>query len=196
MTKAKKSTPKVKVKGEGLIFYSTEDVHIALNEKLVDLNAMIKIRAKDFNEKGELVYQIIESTVGRVLFNEVVPEEAGYFNVVLTKKNLREIIGDILKVTSVPETAEFLDKIKGMGYGFAFKGGLSFSLGDIIIPPEKITMIDEANSQVDGVIGNYNMGLITNNERYNQVIDIWTSTNAKLTELAMKRISEDQQGFN
>ena len=146
MTKARKSTPSHKVKGEGLIFYSTEEVHIALNEKRVELNAMIKIRTKDFNEEGELVYQIIESTVGRVLFNEVVPEAAGYFNVVLTKKNLREIIGDILKVTSVPETAEFLDKIKSMGYGFAFKGGLSFSLGDIIIPPEKLTMIDEANT--------------------------------------------------
>ena len=126
----------------------------------------------------------------------MVPEAAGFFNVVLTKKNLREIIGDILKVTSVPETANFLDKIKSMGYGFAFKGGLSFSLGDIIIPPEKLSMIGEANGQVDGVISNYNMGLITNNERYNQVIDIWTSTNAKLTELAMKRISEDQMGFN
>jgi len=196
MTKARKSTSKHKVKGEGLIFYSTEEVHIAHNEKRVELNAMIKIRAKDFNEEGELVYQIIDTTVGRVLFNEVVPEQAGFFNVVLTKKNLREIIGDILKVTSVPETADFLDKIKGMGYGFAFKGGLSFSLGDIIIPPEKLSMIDDANKQVDGIIGNYNMGLITNNERYNQVIDIWTSTNAQLTELAMTRISEDQQGFN
>jgi DNA-directed RNA polymerase subunit beta' len=196
MTKAKKSTSKDKVKGEGLTCYSSEEVHSALNENIVELNAMIKIRAKDFNEEGVLAYQVIDTTVGRVLFNEVVPEAAGFFNVVLTKKNLREIIGDILKVTSVPETAEFLDKIKGMGYGFAFKGGLSFSLGDIIIPPEKISMIDEANVQVDGVIGNYNMGLITNNERYNQVIDIWTSTNAKLTELAMKRISEDQQGFN
>ena len=196
MTKARKSTAKNKVKGEGLIFYSTEEVHIALNEKRVDLNAMIKIRAKNFNKEGELEFQIIDTTVGRVLFNEVVPDQAGFFNVVLTKKNLREIIGDILKVTSVPETAEFLDKIKGMGYGFAFKGGLSFSLGDIIIPPEKSSMINDANIQVDGVIGNYNMGLITNNERYNQVIDIWTSTNAMLTELAMKRISEDQQGFN
>jgi len=196
MTKEKKSTSQVKVKGEGLVFYSVEEVHIAYNKKRVDLNAMIKIRAKVLNEKGELVYKIIDTTVGRVLFNEVVPEAAGYFNLVLTKKNLREIIGDILKVTSVPETAAFLDKIKEMGYGFAFKGGLSFSLGDIIIPPEKQKMIDEANGLVDGVIGNYNMGLITNNERYNQVIDIWTSTNAKLTELAMKRISEDQQGFN
>ena len=103
---------------------------------------------------------------------------------------------DILKVTSVPETAAFLDEIKSLGYNFAFKGGLSFSLGDIIIPPEKHTMIAAANKQVDGIMANYNMGLITNNERYNQVIDIWTSTNAELTELSMKRIREDQQGFN
>ena len=196
MTKARKSTPDKKIKGEGLTFYSVEEVHIAHNEKRVDLNAIIKIRAKDFNEEGVLENQIIETTVGRVLFNEVVPDNAGYFNEVLTKKNLREIIGQILKVTSVPETAAFLDKIKSMGYGFAFKGGLSFSLGDIIIPPEKQSMINEANGQVEGIIGNYNMGLITNNERYNQVIDVWTSTNAMLTELAMKRISEDQQGFN
>ena len=196
MTKARKSTKEVPIKGEGLTFYSVEEVHIAYNEKRIDLNAMIKIRTKDFNEAGELVNQIIDTTVGRVLFNEVVPEQAGYFNEVLTKKNLREIIGSILKVTSVPETAEFLDNIKEMGYGFAFKGGLSFSLGDIIIPPEKVDLISDANSQVEGIMGNYNMGLITNNERYNQVIDVWTSTNAQLTEMAMKRISEDQQGFN
>jgi len=196
MTKARVSTPDHKVIGEGLTFYSVEEVHIAYNEKRVDLNATIKIRAKDFNEEGVLEYQIIDTTVGRVLFNEVVPENAGFFNEVLTKKNLREIIGKILKVTSVPVTADFLDKIKSMGYGFAFKGGLSFSLGDIIIPPEKQPLIDEANALVDGIKGNYNMGLITNNERYNQIIDIWTNTNSRLTNLAMKRISEDQQGFN
>ncbi len=196
MTKARVSTPEHKVVGEGLTFYSVEEVHIAYNEKRVNLNATIKIRAKDFNEEGELEYQIIDTTVGRVLFNEVVPENAGYFNEVLTKKNLREIIGKILKVTSVPETANFLDKIKSMGYGFAFKGGLSFSLGDIIIPPQKEPLIEEANDLVEGIKGNYNMGLITNNERYNQIIDIWTNTNSRLTNLAMKRISEDQQGFN
>jgi DNA-directed RNA polymerase subunit beta' len=196
MTKSRYSTKEQPVKGEGLTFYSAEEVNIAYNEGKVEINAMIKIRTKDFNESGELVYQIIETTVGRVLFNEVVPEAAGYVNEVLTKKSLRDIIGNILKVTSVPETAAFLDKIKNMGYSFAFKGGLSFSLGDIIIPQEKHTMIDQANEQVDGIIANYNMGLITNNERYNQVIDIWTSTNAALTELAMKRIREDQQGFN
>ena len=196
MTKEKKSNNKEKVNGEGLIFYSTDEVHIAYNENKVDLNALVKIRIKSFDEDEKPIHKIIETTVGRIFFNEVVPEKAGFFNTVLTKKNLREIIGKILKVTSVPETAEFLDKIKSMGYQFAFKGGLSFSLGDIIIPKEKIKMIEEANEQVDSIIANYNMGLITNNERYNQVIDVWTSSNAMLTELAMKRIREDNQGFN
>ena len=196
MTKERKSTPEVPVLGEGLTFYSYEEVEIAFNEGMVNLNAGIKVRAMDFNEEGELVSQIIPTTVGRVLFNIEVPEAAGYINDVLNKKSLRDIIGKILAVTDVPTTAYFLDKIKTMGYDFAFKGGLSFSLGDIIIPPEKQGMIDEANVQVDGIMANYNMGLITNNERYNQVIDVWTSTNAMLTELAMKRIREDQQGFN
>jgi len=196
MTKERKSTPEVPIKGEGLTFYSAEEVEIAFNEGMVNLNAGIKVRAKDFNEEGELVNKIIPTTVGRVLFNMEVPEAAGYINDVLNKKSLRDIIGGILAVTDVPTTADFLDKIKTMGYDFAFKGGLSFSLGDIIIPKEKHEMIADANGQVDGIMANYNMGLITNNERYNQVIDVWTSTNAMLTELAMKRIREDQQGFN
>jgi DNA-directed RNA polymerase subunit beta' len=196
MTKLKTSTKKVKVIGEGLTFYSPEEVIIAYNEKRVDLNASIKVKTDDFNDNKELVSQIIETTVGRVLFNEKVPAVAGYINEVLTKKSLRDIIGDILKLTGVPQTAAFLDEIKTLGYKFAFQGGLSFSLGDIIIPPEKHTMIAKANKEVDAIKANYNMGLITNNERYNQVIDIWTSTNAELTELSMKRIREDQQGFN
>ncbi|MBU3123501.1 DNA-directed RNA polymerase subunit beta' [Sinomicrobium sp. 2019215] len=196
MTKERRSTPEEPVKGEGLTFYSPEEVIIAYNEKKVDLNAIVKVRTKDFNEDRELVNQIIETTVGRILFNEVVPEEAGYINTVLTKKSLRDIIGYVLKVTNVPATADFLDKIKNTGYRMAFQGGLSFSLGDIIIPKEKHQMIGEANEQVEGIMMNYNMGLITNNERYNQVIDVWTSTNAMLTELAMKRIREDKQGFN
>ncbi|MGB2087518.1 MAG: DNA-directed RNA polymerase subunit beta' [Psychroflexus salarius] len=196
MTKPRTSTDDHTVKGEGLTFYSDEEVEIAYNEKRVDLNAVIKIRAKDFNESGELVNQIIETTVGRVLFNQAVPEQIGFINDVMTKKALRDVIGKVLKHTSVPETADFLDSIKDLGYNFAFRGGLSFSLGDIIIPKEKLEMIAEAEGQVEGVTGNYNMGLITNNERYNQVIDIWTATNANLTELAMKRIREDQQGFN
>ena len=196
MTKEKKSTENKKVKGEGLVFYSSDEVNIAYNEKKVDLNASIKVKTNDLNEHNEIESKIIQTTVGRVLFNEVVPPKAGFINQVLNKKSLRGIIGEILKLTSIPETAEFLDKIKDMGFTFAFKGGLSFSLGDIIIPNEKIEMIDSANKDVDSIISNYNMGLITNNERYNQVIDVWTSSNAALTELAMKRIREDQQGFN
>ena len=196
MTKLRESTKKVKILGEGLVFYSPEEVIIAYNEKRVELNAKIRVRTEDYNSDGTLETQLIETTVGRVLFNEKVPKEAGYINEVLTKKSLRDIIHDILKATSVPETASFLDEIKTLGYNFAFKGGLSFSLGDIIIPQEKHSMIETANKQVDGIMANYNMGLITNNERYNQVIDIWTSTNAELTELSMKRIREDQQGFN
>ena len=196
MTKLRKHTPEVPIKGEGLTFYSPEEVTIAFNEGMVDLNAGIKVRTEDFNEEGELTTQIIETTTGRVLFNEVVPREAGYINDVLTKKSLRGIIGDILKVTSIPKIGQFLDEIKNMGYKFAFQGGLSFSLGDIIIPAEKHTMIAEANKEVDAIVMNYNMGMLTQKERYNKVIDVWGSTNNQLTELSMKRLREDQQGFN
>ena len=196
ITKMRKGTPEEPIKGEGSVFYSPEEVNIAYNERKVHLNASIKVRTTDLDEEGNIVTKLIETTVGRVLFNEVVPKEAGFINTVLTKKSLRDIIGHVLKCTSIPRTADFLDDIKSIGYKFAFQGGLSFSLGDIIIPQEKQAMIADANEQVQGIINTYNMGLITNNERYNQVIDVWTSTNARLTELAMKRISEDRQGFN
>jgi DNA-directed RNA polymerase subunit beta' len=196
MTKERLTTEGHVILGQDLTFYSAEECNIALNEGRVELNARVKIRAKDFNENGELVYKIIQTTAGRVLFNEVVPQAAGYINEVLTKKSLRDIIGKILAVTDVPTTAAFLDEMKDMGYKFAFKGGLSFSLGDIRIPEQKTQLIADARVQVEGISTNYNMGLITNNERYNQVIDIWTSANAQLTELAMKNIREDQQGFN
>ncbi len=196
MTKVKESTPDQKMAGEGLTFYSAEEVEIAHNEGRANLNSKIKVRTKDFDENGKLTMQVIETTVGRVLFNEVVPEEVGFINEVLTKKALREIIGKVLKTTNVPRTGEFLNDIKNMGYDMAFKGGLSFSLGDIIVPEKKWDLIDDAHKQVDGIIGNYNMGLITNNERYNQVIDVWTATNADLTEMAMTRIREDKDGFN
>ena len=196
MTKERVSTPEVPIKGEGLTFYSPEEVTIAFNEEMVDLNAGIKVRTQDVDENGAPVTKIIATTVGRVLFNEVVPPAAGYINEVLTKKNLRGIIGAVLKATDIPTTGDFLDEIKNMGYKFAFQGGLSFSLGDIIIPKEKIGMIAEANKEVDGIISNYNMGMLTQKERYNQVIDIWGRTNNDLTELSMKRLREDQQGFN
>ena len=197
MTKKRVSDEEYTVKGEGLTFSSPEEVVIAFNEKKLDLNAPIKVRISVYNEEKELYERkILETTTGRVLFNQTVPDKVGYVDEVLNKKALRNVIGHILKKTSVPETSAFLDKIKDLGYKFSFEGGLSFSLGDIIIPQEKNSLIEDANQQVDGIIDNYNMGLITNNERYNQVIDIWTATNTNLTELAMKRIREDKQGFN
>jgi len=196
MTKERKSTSKNKIKGEGLTFYSPEEVSIAFNENVIALNAGITVRTKDLDENGNIVTKLIKTTVGRVLVNELVPEEVGYINEVLTKKSLRGIIGRVLKLTDVPTTGKFLDAIKDMGYYYAFKGGLSFSLGDIIIPEEKPAMIDASNKQVENIMANYNMGMLTNNERYNQIIDVWTSTNVRLTELAMKRIREDKQGFN
>ena len=183
-------------KGEGLKFYSDEEVKIAFNEDRVNLHAYIKVRAKIKNEDGNLENRLIETTVGRVLFNEFVPDEVGFIDKLLTKKALRDIIGEVLNSSGIAKTAEFLDSIKGMGYNFAFKGGLSFNLGDVIIPHEKDTMVSDAYNQVDEVSSNYNMGFITNNERYNQVIDIWSNTNAHLTEKVMKQLSSDKDGFN
>ncbi len=132
---------------------------------------------------------MIETTVGRVLFNEVVPREVGYINEILTKKSLRDIITYVLKKTGTAQTADFLDDIKSLGYQMAFRGGLSFNLDDVIVPPEKKILVDEGYQQVDEVLNNYNMGFITNNERYNQIIDIWTHTNARLTQTLMKPVS-------
>ncbi len=195
ITKAKRSTPEEKVKGEGMTFYSPEEVIIAYNEKKVDLHAVIKVRVDDI-ENDQPVKKIVETTVGRVLFNELVPKEMGFINTLLTKKALRDIIGTVLKKTGTAKTAKFLDDIKAMGYEMAFRGGLSFNLGDVIVPEEKEKFIEEGYRQVEEVMNNYNMGFITNNERYNQIIDIWTHTNAKLTQALMKRLSTDKNGFN
>ncbi len=190
MTKSLKNA-----KGEGLSFYSDQEVKIAYNEGRVALHAIIKVKTPVL-ENNKLVSKIIETTTGRVLFNEFVPEEVGYVDKILTKKALRDIIGEILKVSGIAKTSEFLDNIKGIGYSMAFKGGLSFNLGDVIIPEEKDNMVNDAYGQVDEVSSNYNMGFITNNERYNQVIDIWSNTNAHLTEKVMRQLSSDKEGFN
>jgi DNA-directed RNA polymerase subunit beta' len=145
---------------------------------------------------GKQVTKIIETTVGRVIFNETVPEEVGYINELLTKKSLRDIIGRVLKITGVAKTAQFLDDIKDLGYYMAFRGGLSFNLNDVIIPAEKEELVADGYNQVDEVLNNYNMGFITNNERYNQIIDIWTHTNARLTQTLMNQLINDKQGFN
>ncbi|MBN2275783.1 MAG: DNA-directed RNA polymerase subunit beta' [Bacteroidales bacterium] len=195
MTKAAKGTPENPVRGEGYTFYSPEEVIIAYNEKKVDLHAPIKVRIEELTEE-KTVRKIIETTVGRVLFNEVVPKEVGYINELLTRKSLREIISNVLKKTGTAKTSKFLDDIKDLGFKIAFNGGLSFNLDDVIIPDEKEKLMDEGYQQVDEVMNNYNMGYITNNERYNQIIDIWTHTNAKLTQTLMKQLSSDKQGFN
>jgi DNA-directed RNA polymerase subunit beta' len=196
ITKGKKSTETEKVKGEGSIYYSPEEVIIAYNEKKLDLHAHIKVKSYDLNAQGEPELKIIETTCGRVLFNEKVPREVGYLNDVLTKKALRDIIGEVLKVCGTSRTAQFLDDIKGLGYEMAFRGGLSFNLDDIIIPKEKEILVGKAENEVKDVMNNYNMGLITNNERYNQIIDIWTHTNSRLTATLMDQLKNDRQGFN
>jgi DNA-directed RNA polymerase subunit beta' len=195
ISKGRKSIPENPVKGEGITFYSSEEVIIAYNEGKVDLHAYIKVRVKTLvNDQPAL--QLIETTVGRVIFNQVVPEEAGYINQVLTKKSLRDIIGDMVRITGIKRTSEFLDAIKELGFYYAFKGGLSFNLSDVAIPDMKNTLIAEARAEVEEVTMNYNNGFITNNERYNQVIDIWTRVNSKVSEILLKELSENRQGFN
>ena len=196
MTKARKSTPEgPAVKGEGLIFYSPEEVIIAFNEGILELHTVIKVKVDDFKDEI-LEKRLVETSVGRVLFNEVVPPEVGFINELLTKKSLRDIIGIVLKKTGTAKTAQFLDDIKNLGYQMAFKGGLSFNLDDVIVPGKKNILVDEGYKQVDEVLSNYNMGFITNNERYNQIIDIWTHTNARLTQSLLKDLSSSKHGFN
>ncbi len=197
MTKGRRSTDAVKVKGEGLKFYSPEEAIIAYNEQKVDLHAWVHVRTHVRNkETTELEFKTIETTVGRILFNLLVPKEIGFINELLTKKNLRDFIGEIFRRTDYPTTAKFLDDIKQTGFNMAFQGGLSFNLNDIKIPDIKATLIAQAIEEVGEVTNNYSMGFITNNERYNQVIDIWTRINSRITDQLMKEISADNQGFN
>ncbi|WP_430404684.1 DNA-directed RNA polymerase subunit beta' [Fluviicola sp.] len=196
ITKLRTSTPEHKVNGENGIFYSPEEVIIANNEGKLDMHAPIKVKSYDLNAEGVPTLMMIDTTCGRVLFNEVVPREVGFINDVLTKKALRDIIGHVLKICGTAKTAKFLDDIKELGYGMAFRGGLSFNLDHIIIPKEKEILVAKAETEVKEVMANYNMGLITNNERYNQIIDIWTHTNSRLTNTLMEQLKNDDQGFN
>ncbi|MGN6354003.1 MAG: DNA-directed RNA polymerase subunit beta' [Parafilimonas sp.] len=196
ITKGKKSTPEEPVKGEGKAFYSLEEVMIAYNEGKVDLHAHIKVRTEVREKNGDIVKKLIETTVGRVMFNQFVPKEVGYINALLTKKNLREIIGDIIKITDVPKSAKFLDDIKTLGFRMAFRGGLSFSVNDLIVPDVRSEMIENAKSEVEDIRESYNMGLITNNERYNQVIDIWGRVDMRITESLIQEMAKDKHGFN
>ena len=182
--------------GEGLVFYGPEEAEIAYNEGKVSLHAPVKVVVKDLDENGNIVDILRETSVGRVLVNEKMPVEVGYINEILTKKSLRGIIGKVIKVCGVVRAAQFLDDIKNLGYQMAFKGGLSFNLADVIIPPEKEALVNEGYANVEQIMANYNMGFITYNERYNQIIDTWTHVNSKLSDILMKQLTNDNQGFN
>ncbi len=196
ITKGRKNTPEKPVIGEGMTFYNHEEVIIALNEGKLSQHAYVKVRTKVRKDDGTLETKIIETVAGRVLFNEHVPEEVGFVDELLTKKKLQKIISHIFKISGMARTALFLDDIKELGFQMAYKGGLSMGLDNIQIPAEKEELVAQAKAEVEVVWNNYLMGLITDNERYNQVIDIWTRTNTLLTNTLMKQLEEDDQGFN
>jgi DNA-directed RNA polymerase subunit beta' len=196
ITKGKVTNETETIKGQGKAFYSLDEVVIAYNENQVDLHANIKVRANVRENNGTIVKKLIDTTVGRVLFNQHVPAAVGYVNALLTKKSLREIIGDIIKITDVPTTAKFLDDIKTLGFRMAFRGGLSFNVNDLVIPALRSELLESAKQEVEEVWENYNMGLITNNERYNQVIDIWGRVDTRITDTLIREMATDKQGFN
>jgi DNA-directed RNA polymerase subunit beta' len=195
ITKGKKTMGDLVVRGEGKAFYNLDEVIIAYNEDKIDLHANIRVKT-NVRENGKLVNKLIETTVGRVLFNQHTPKPVGFVNQLLTKKSLREIIGDIIKITDVPTTAKFLDDIKTLGFRMAFRGGLSFNVNDLVVPETRQALLDGAKIEVEEVWENYNMGLITNNERYNQVIDIWSRVDTRITETLIREMAIDKQGFN
>jgi DNA-directed RNA polymerase subunit beta' len=195
ITKGKKSMGDLVVRGEGKAFYSLDEVIIAYNENVIDLHANIRVKT-NVREGGVLVNKLIETTVGRVLFNQHTPKPVGFVNQLLTKKSLRDIIGDIIKITDVPTTAKFLDDIKTLGFRMAFRGGLSFNVNDLVVPETRHALLEAAKVEVEEVWENYNMGLITNNERYNQVIDIWGRVDTRITDTLIREMATDKQGFN
>ena len=195
ITKGKKSMGDLVVRGEGKAFYNLDEVIIAYNENVIDLHANIRLKT-NVRENGQLVNKLIETTVGRVLFNQFTPKPVGFVNQLLTKKSLRDIIGDIIKITDVPTTAKFLDDIKTLGFRMAFRGGLSFNVNDLVVPEARHQLLENAKVEVEEVWDNYNMGLITNNERYNQVIDIWGRVDTRITDTLIREMATDKQGFN
>ncbi len=183
-------------KGEGMTFYGEEEAIIAYNENQIDVHALVNVIVDDIDEDGNPTRKMHETSVGRVITNEYIPKEVGYINELLSKRSLRDIIGKVIKTCGVAATAKYLDDIKDLGYKMAFKGGLSFNLDDVIIPVEKEELIQEGYNEVEQIMDNYNMGFITYNERYNQIIDTWTHINSKLSNILMKQLSEDDKGFN
>ena len=183
-------------KGSGLTFYGAEEAIIAFNERRVDVHAPVKVMVDDVDEEGNIYKHLVETSVGRVIVNEIIPVEVGYVNTIISKKSLRDIISRVIKTVGMARACEFLDGIKNLGYRKAYEGGLSFNLDDIIIPAEKADIVKRGNEEIDQITMNYNMGFITDNERYNQVIDTWTHVNTDLKKTLMKQMTEADQGFN
>ena len=183
-------------KGEGLTFYGAEEAIIAYNEGKVDVHAPVKVIVDDVDEKGFPLRHMVETSVGRVIVNEIIPQEVGFFNGIISKKSLRDIIARVIKTVNMARACEFLDGIKNLGYRKSYEGGLSFNLDDIIIPVEKKEIVQRGNDEIDQITSNYNMGFITDKERYNQVIDTWTHVNTDLKKTLMKQMTEADQGFN
>ncbi|RYU95003.1 DNA-directed RNA polymerase subunit beta' [Emticicia agri] len=196
VTKGRKSSEGDKVPGDGMTFYSAEEVIIAMNEGKVSKHAHIKCRVKVKDENGQLVDKVVDTVAGRILFNQCVPEEVGYLDELLTKKKLQQLIGRVFKEAGYARTAKFLDDIKELGYQTAFKGGLSIGLDNIIVPEEKTKLIADAKAEVEEVQNNYMFGIITERERYNQIIDIWGRVNTRIREVLLKQLEADQKGFN
>ena len=183
-------------KGSGLTFYGAEEAIIAFNERRVDVHAPVKVMVDDVDEEGNIYKHLVETSVGRVIVNEIIPVEVGFVNTIISKKSLRDIISRVIKTVGMARACEFLDGIKNLGYRKAYEGGLSFNLDDIIIPAEKADIVKRGNEEIDQITMNYNMGFITDNERYNQVIDTWTHVNTDLKKTLMKQMTEADQGFN
>ncbi len=196
ITKQRKSTAERKVTGEGIVFYSPEEVIIAYNEGKADLHALIKVKVGIRKKDNTIVTELIETSVGRVIFNEVTPPEFGFVNQTLTKRSLRDIIAEMVKDCGIAKTAKFLDDIKDLGFYYAFKGGISFNMSYVNVPFDKVTLVEGARKEVEVIWENYNEGFITNNERYNQVIDVWTKVNSKISETLLVQLANDDQGFN
>ena len=183
-------------KGEDMKFYSAEEVIVAYNEKAIDMHAKIFVRLPADKQDPSKGMQMVETSAGRIIVNQYVPDEVPYVNELLGKKSLRKIITDVIKHTGVTRTAKFLDDIKNLGYDQAFRAGISFNLGDVLVPAEKTSLVEDAYKQVANIRDDYDNGFITNNERYNKVIDLWSAVDNKLTKIVTNQISADQQGFN
>lgn len=196
ITKERKGTATHPVQGEGMTFYAPEEVIIALDSGKLSQHASIRVKVKIKDAADQLVEKMIDTVAGRIVFNQYVPEEVGFINEIITSKKLQAITAEVFKQTSTARTVTFLDDVKELGFQSAYQGGMTMALDDVKVPQEKGKLIGQAKEEVDAIWNNYLMGLITDRERYNQVIDVWTRVNTQITNLLMEQLEKDQEGFN